>query len=1474
MDDSPLRRRTRPIPFGVSRFITVGGWALLAVNSFALPYNAVQTEYENNAGQRLTLGGNGWADMDNDGDLDIVVSGQDSGGNRQFRVYRNNGPATYTLNATQIELFGANQGLQDGGVVLGDLNGDGNVDAVVTGNRGAAATRQILVARNNGGLAFTQITVDAGSGLDFGKPALGDFDNDGDLDLLVSGQDPAGQFQLRVYRNNGDATFDPAQIEVPGAANNGYAGKSSVAWGDYDGDGDLDIVVNGQAPAGRRLHIFRNNGNGTFNATPLDVTAGVGGFSDGDVAFGDMNGDGLLDVVALGFDGTNSQLRYYRNNGNNTFTAFNLPAAANQGFRNGGIAVGDSDNDGDLDVACVGLRPVTGNVEIWLYRNDGAPAFTQFNVESANNLGLQNGDLAWADYNGDNKIDLLILGVDAAAARHGWVYRNTTATANTAPNAPAALAATFAFSSTGFSTATFKWDPAADIGAGATAAGLLDYDLEVSTLASFARKVVPHHSTSTPRRGGYSRPPLIYDGNTRHGVYLVSTAPWNAALAHPGLRTDTTYYYRVYTVDAGLLNSAPSAAATLWTGIAPNAVTLAAAAGTGGGNVNLSWTSPGDDQNKGNLVGNYILQYSSDAATVWNPTATPAGAYTLTFATSIAPGVAQSTTVTVVDNGVWYFVLWSQDDVGQYSPVSNTASATPPTLYFSPLQVEVDGVNGGLQAGGVSLGDYDNDGDRDILVSGFDGGACQLRVYTNTGGGNFSATQIEVDGAGGGLCDGGVDWGDFDGDGDLDIVANGALTSAATATAQLRVYRNNGNGTFDATQIEVDALNGGLTQGDVKWGDLDNDGDLDILVGGLDSAGARQIRIYKNNGTFDANQIEVDGAGGGLRDGIVDWGDFDGDGDQDLLVQGWTGAGSDSRIRVYRNNGNGTIDPNEIDVEPTVGTGIDGFNGKHSAHWGDFDADGDLDILVEGVPGATTTSRELRVYKNNGNGTFDPVQIEVNGAGGGNSRGAAQWGDIDNDGDLDILVHGLTGATAGGVAEIRAYINTGGGAFTKVEVEPTASEDLYLGSLDVADYDADGDLDFVVSGRDTVGNNQLRVYRNLSTVANVAPNPPTILKTSFVFQRVGTSTGTFMWNEGVDNAPGATPEAGLSYYVEVATISSFVPSVQSGAFDPPKTYDGGTKYGMVLTSTQPWSSLSANFGLQTDTTYYFHVKTIDAGALESAYTALTVATSTLWTGVAPATSTLSAVTGASPGLVTLSWAAAGDDAIYNNLAGNFRVQYSTIAATAWSTSTTPSGATTVTVATTAVVGTSQVYNLSLPTNDLYYIVLWSQDDVGEWSDISNTTSATPALINRSVTVTVGDPYLFGSLAVGSSSHTATAITLLNDGNIASTYSLSAATSTAGSPWSIGTALPASADVVVVSGGFHGSRPALGAFGPEDVITGTDAPASVTKFSIDGTATGVAVPVAATRDLWFRLDMPTTSATESPQNVTITVTAGP
>ncbi|MBL0058663.1 MAG: VCBS repeat-containing protein [Elusimicrobia bacterium] len=1453
----------------------VAGVVLCPSISQALPYNAAQLDFENTATDRLTEGGTAWGDMNGDGRLDLVLSGNDSAGNRRISIYTLGAAPAYAIpNNPSANVFGAGStGLEDGGIALGDLDGDGDLDIVLTGNQGAG-TQNIWVARNDGALAFTKNVVDGNNlGLDLGKPALGDFDNDGDLDLLVSGVDSGGNRQLRVYRNNGNATFDANQIEVPGAANVGYSTGSSVAWGDYDADADLDALVSGFNGVGRQVHIYRNNGNGTFNTTPIDVTAGVGGFQNGDAAFGDLNADGLLDVVAMGFDNTNSQLRAYRNNGNNTFTAFEIPGAANLGVRNGALAVGDSDNDGDLDVAVVGLRPATGNVEIWLYRNNGGFAFTQFNIEAAVNGGLQNGGLAWADYNNTSGIDLLITGIDNGAARRMRVYQNNITTA-TAPGATASLASTFVFSATAVSTATFKWDPAADAGLGPTPAALLDYDIEISTMATFTPDTVAHHSRATPRRGNYDRPPQIFDGNTRHGVILRSTAPWNPALAHPGLRTDTTYYFRVRTVDAGLLESAPSASSSLWTGVAPNAVTLTAAAGSGSGNVNLTWTSPGDDQDKATLTGNYIIQYSSNIGTVWNPAVTPAGAYTTTIATTIAPGAAQSTSVTVTDNGVWYFVLWSQDDVGLYSPVSNTANVTPPALYFTPTQIDVDGANGGLQNGGVSFGDFDNDGDMDILASGVSAGTnYQLRVYPNNGNGTFDPNQIEVDGANGGLYTGGVDWGDFDGDGDLDILASGITSGGAAANSQLRVYRNNGNGTFDANQIEVDGLNGGLNAGDVKWGDFDNDGDLDIAAAGLDAANARQIRVYKNNGngTFNTTQIEVDGAGGGLQDGIVDWGDFDGDGDLDLLAQGWNGGANNSEIRVYRNNGNGTFDPNQIDVDPAAG--VDGYNGKHSADWGDFDADGDLDILVEGVLGGLTTQRQLRVYQNNGNGTFNAAQIEVNGVNGGNSRGGAQWGDIDTDGDLDILVHGLTGTTAALVPELRAYINTGGGAFTLNELEPTAADEIYLGSLDVGDYDADGDMDLVISGVDTAGNNQIRVYRNLSTIPNVAPNAPTVLKTSFGFAVVGTSTGTFMWNEGIDNAPGATPEAGLNYYIEISTVPAFTSLVQSGSFDPPKTYDGGTKYGMFLTSTSPWTSGSANYGLQTDTTYYFRVKTVDAGLLQSPFTLITLATSTLWTGVAPTTSTIAAAAGTFPGQINLSWNSAGDDAVYKNLIGNYRIQYSTTAATAWSDTSTPSGAVTVTLATTAIPGAAQSTVLNVPTNDTYYIVLWSQDDVGNWSLISNTANSVPQVIIRSLTLSPSS-YDFGTQSVGTSSNTATAITVTNDGNIASTYSFFASTSTSGSPWSIGTALPSVDDVVVVLGGFHATRPATVDFGAEDVIGPGNQSSSGTRYSIDGTQTGVSVPVAGARNLWIRLDTPTSSSTETPQNLTVTITSGP
>jgi hypothetical protein len=286
-------------------------------------------------------------------------------------------------------------------------------------------------------------------------------------------------------------------------------------------------------------------------------------------------------------------------------------------------------------------------VEIWVYRNNGAFGFTQFNVESAANLGLQNGGLAWADFNATNSLDFLASGSDNGGARQMRIYQNQISTA-VAPAAPATLAASFAFGTTGFSTATFKWDPGTDSGAGATPANTLTYDLEVSTLSSFARETISMASTATPRLGNYFRPLQIYDGNTRHGAVLRSTQPWAGNNAHPGLLTDTTYYFRVRTIDAGLLQSAPSASQTVWTGVPPTTSTLVAVAGSSPGDIVLTWTAPGDDMIYNNLSGNYRIQYSSNAATLWSTSTTPSGAYTTTFwiamfSTRFGPGLSSGT---------------------------------------------------------------------------------------------------------------------------------------------------------------------------------------------------------------------------------------------------------------------------------------------------------------------------------------------------------------------------------------------------------------------------------------------------------------------------------------------------------------------------------------------------------------------------------------------------------------------------------------------------------------------------------------------------------------------------------------------------------------------------------------------------------------------------------------------------------------
>jgi predicted nucleotidyltransferase len=226
----------------------------------------------------------------------------------------------------------------------------------------------------------------------------------------------------------------------------------------------------------------------------------------------------------------------------------------------------------------------------------------------------------------------------------------------------------------------------------------------------------------------------------------------------------------------------------------------------------------------------------------------------------------------------------------------------------------------------------------------------------------------------------------------------------------------------------------GVRNGSVAWGDYDNDGDLDILLTGRGTSSFIWTLVAENvGGTFTPRELGLPS----VQYSSVAWGDYDNDGDLDILLAGNTGPDEFVQMsRVYRNDGGGIF----TDIE----AGLLGVTDATVA-WGDYDNDGALDILLTGLNGQW--NRISRVYRNNG-GSF-----EITGAGlPGVSNGSSVWGDYDNDGDLDILL--TWRADSGPIS--RLYHNVDGESFADSGI---ILPQVANGSVAWGDYDNDGDLD-------------------------------------------------------------------------------------------------------------------------------------------------------------------------------------------------------------------------------------------------------------------------------------------------------------------------------------------------------------------------------------------------------------------------------
>lgn len=327
----------------------------------------------------------------------------------------------------------------------------------------------------------------------------------------------------------------------------------------------------------------------------------------------------------------------------------------------------------------------------------------------------------------------------------------------------------------------------------------------------------------------------------------------------------------------------------------------------------------------------------------------------------------------------------------------------------------------------VRFGDLDGDGDLDTVHGG-------NLVWLNDGSGVFTDT-------GQSLAAGDIDLVDLNGDGDLDVV--GLST----------VWLNDGGGTFTNTGQN---LLGGLT---VEAGDIDGDGDMDVLQG-IAYAGNR-VWINDGSGMFTNSGQSL---GSSSSDGIQ-LGDFDGDGDLDAFV-----ANNGSANRVWFNDGNGVF----TDSMQTLG----GIRASLDVDLGDLDGDGDLDAFVASNNQTVPSSS---VLFNDGNGVFTDSGQLINTNG---NTWTAELGDLDADGDLDVFLNGTANPSV-------VWLNDGAGIFSDSGQRLTFPGLRRARGLDLGDVDGDGDLDAWESNTFT-GGGRLWINQNLTPNVTLAVDNSTI----------------------------------------------------------------------------------------------------------------------------------------------------------------------------------------------------------------------------------------------------------------------------------------------------------------------------------------------------------------------------------------------
>lgn len=717
-----------------------------------------------------------------------------------------------------------------------------------------------------------------------------DIDGDNDQDLIIVGHNGSERI-TELLENDGTGNYSRKQPSIADVS------EGSASFADIDSDGDKDLLISGiNVSTAHITKLYKNDGNGNF---AIDNSAPFTGVAYSSISFADIDGDLDQDVLISGETYTNDRItELYTNDGNGNFTIVN--GTPFDGLYNGDIEFADVDGDLDQDVLITGIS-ATGFAIAKMYTNDGNGSFSE--VLGTPFYGVTRGSVAFTDVDGDLDQDVLITGKGIGQIANLFV-NNGTGTFTEVLGTP--------FQGVDHSSIGF-----ADVD------GDLDQDV------------------------------------------LITGSFWSGEL----------YYVAELYLNDG--------------------------------------------------VGNYTLDTSAPFDGVdWSA-----------MAFSDIDGDNDQDVLITGQNSLGLLTSkhYINDGFGNFDEVVQTA---------------FDGVF----IGSMAFSDVDGDNDDDVLITGFSSFTTyRAQLYTNDGNGNFTdVPTVPFEG----VQLSAIAFADIDGDNDEDVLITGADSLTQIIS---KVYKNDGAGNF----TEINSVIEGVHRSAVAFADVDGDNDQDLIITGSNSSLVGITKLYLNdgNGSFS---LATGTPFEGVFHSAVAFSDIDGDNDQDLLLSGQSAVTNFPITKLYLNNGSGTF--TEVSTP---------FNDVHkgSIVFADVDNDNDQDVVVTGRELSGT--RIARLFLNDGNGTFTPNNgTNMTGV----SYSSVDFADVENDGDLDLIVTGMIGNTA---EKTSLYKNNGVGNFT--EVPNMIFDQVGYSSVGFSDVNNDGYSDLLITGRNEYNQLIAKLYGNHSS---------------------------------------------------------------------------------------------------------------------------------------------------------------------------------------------------------------------------------------------------------------------------------------------------------------------------------------------------------------------------------------------------------